>query len=164
MKSKNSGSLHLSACAKVFEPGLLFLPLELTTSLGLPTVSINFNMSREEPFQSKKESEQYTISFFPPLPHTEKHFFTRAAIDKVAIRDALNLHDARELLLFVFARKQWVAGVKFGKDTSETPHVDRHVVRHAQDDLGRAVETTLNVSVHLFILQTTASKVNDFDA
>src|SRR5687768_5979085 len=39
MKSRNNGSLHLRACPKVFEPGRRFLPLELTTNLGLPMVS-----------------------------------------------------------------------------------------------------------------------------
>src|SRR5690554_2022197 len=58
IKSRNNGSLHLRACPKVFEPGLRFLPLELTTSLGFPSGS---NHSDE----CKGEKDISTIDFSP---------------------------------------------------------------------------------------------------
>lgn len=39
MKSTNSSSLHLRACARVLEPGLRRRPLEFVTGLGVPLVS-----------------------------------------------------------------------------------------------------------------------------
>lgn len=39
MKSTNSSSLHLRACASVLDPGLRRRPFEFTTGLGAPLVS-----------------------------------------------------------------------------------------------------------------------------
>ncbi len=39
MKSTNSSSLHLSACASVLDPGRRLRPFEFTTGLGAPLVS-----------------------------------------------------------------------------------------------------------------------------
>lgn len=76
----------------------------------------------------------------------------------------MDLHDAGQLLLLVLSRKEGISRVELSKDASQGPHVNGHVVRHAQNDLGGAVETGLNVGVHLFILKTTASKINNLDA
>lgn len=77
---------------------------------------------------------------------------------------SLDLHNATELLLFIFAREEWVSCIELGEDTSQTPHIDSHVVRHAKNNFRRTVETALDVGVYLLVLQTTASKVNDLDA
>ena len=71
-----------------------------------------------------------------------------------------NLHDTRELLLFVFSREYRIACEQFGQYTSHTPHIDRHAIRHAQNDFRGTVETTLNISVHLFVLETARSEIN----
>ena len=71
-----------------------------------------------------------------------------------------NLHDTRELLLFVFSREYRIACEQFGQYTSHTPHIDGHAIRHAQNDFRRTVETTLDISVHLFVLETTRSEID----
>ena len=63
-------------------------------------------------------------------------------------RKAEDLHDTRELFDLVFSRKQRVAGVQFGDDASEAPHVDRCGVRQAEYHLRRSVEPRLYVRVH----------------
>lgn len=68
------------------------------------------------------------------------------------------------MLLFVLSREERISGVELGKDASQGPHVDGHVVRHAQNDLGGAVEAGLDIGVHFLILKTTASKINNLDA
>lgn len=58
------------------------------------------------------------------------------------------LHNASYLLHFALPWEERIACVEFGKDATQTPHVNGHAVGVTQDDLWRAVEATLNVGVH----------------
>ena len=55
---------------------------------------------------------------------TEEEVLPRALIDEVLVRQSEDLHDARELLLFVLSWEDGESGVKLGEDATETPHVD----------------------------------------
>lgn len=44
--------------------------------------------------------------------------------------------------------QDWIPGVELCQDAAEAPHIDGHVIVHAENDLRGAVETTLNVRVH----------------
>jgi hypothetical protein len=74
-----------------------------------------------------------------------------------------HLHNTGQLLLFVLSRKYGVPSEQLSKNAPQTPHVNSHTIRHAQNDFGGTVETALDVCVDLFILKTTRPKVNDFD-
>ena len=69
------------------------------------------------------------------LSHTEEEPLARAAVDEVLVRDAEHLHDASKLFLLVLTREDREAGVELSHDTPETPHVDRHMIVHAEYDL-----------------------------
>lgn len=58
------------------------------------------------------------------------------------------LHDAGYLLHLALSWEDRIACVEFGKDATQTPHVNGHAVGVTQDDLWRAVEATLDVGVH----------------
>ena len=116
---------------------------------------------------------------------TEEEALARAAVDEVLVRDAHDLHDARELLLLVLAGEDRVARVHLGEDAAERPdlrameerehsvsdgagepepsvsrkgtHVDGHRVVAAEDDLGRAVEARLDVGVDCEGVRATGS-------
>ncbi len=57
-------------------------------------------------------------------------------------------------------REEGVASVELGKDAGQAPHVNGGGVAQAQHDLRGAVETALDVAVHLLPLKATAAKVN----
>ena len=78
---------------------------------------------------------------------TKEELLSRTPVDEVLVRNAEDLHDARQLFLLVLAGEYWEAGVKLGEDAPEAPHVDGHMVVHSEDDLGRTVESTLDVRV-----------------
>ena len=78
-------------------------------------------------------------------------------------RRAKDLHDTGKLFLFVLARKDWIAGVELGQDTPQTPHINGHAIRHAEDDFGGTVESTLDICVHLLIFKAAGAKIDDFD-
>lgn len=94
----------------------------------------------------------------------EKDLLAGTLIDKVSVRHTLDLHDARKLLLFVLSREQRVTRIQLCKNTTKRPHVDCHIVRHSQNDLGRPIESGLDVRVHLLVFETTASEINHLDA
>lgn len=71
----------------------------------------------------------------------EKHVTARAQFNDVVRRDTLDLHDVRELLCFILARKQWVTCVKLGHDAAERPHVNAGSVRDAQNNLRCAIKS-----------------------
>ena len=66
--------------------------------------------------------------------HTKEESLSLTAVDEVLIRDAENLHDTRELLLFILAGENREPSVKFCQNTAKTPHVDGHVIVHAQNN------------------------------
>lgn len=59
-----------------------------------------------------------------------------------------HLHYASYLLHFTLSREEGIACVEFSKDAAQTPHVNGHAVGVTQDDLRRAIETTLDVGVN----------------
>ena len=78
---------------------------------------------------------------------TKEELLSRTPVDEVLVRDAEDFHDARKLFLLVLAGEYWEAGVELGEDAPEAPHVDGHMVVHSEDDLGRAIKSTLDVRV-----------------
>lgn len=74
-----------------------------------------------------------------------------------------HLHYTSKLLLFIFSRENGIPAVELRQDTPQTPHINRHAVRHAKNDLWRAVKTTLDIGIHFLILETTGPKIDDPD-
>lgn len=93
----------------------------------------------------------------------EEEPFPRAAVNEVLVWGPQYLHNTRQLLLLVFTGEDGEASEQFGKDATQTPHINAHVIVHAKDDLRRTVEAALNVRVDLFVFEAAAPKVNDFD-
>lgn len=81
------------------------------------------------------------------VQHTKEESLAGAAVDKVLVWGPKNLHDTRQLLLFVFTGEDGETSVQLSKDAAQAPHVDGHVIVHAKDDLRRTVEATLNIRV-----------------
>lgn len=54
-------------------------------------------------------------------------------------------------------------GIKLGHDATQTPHVDGHMVVHAQNDFRRSIKPALYVGVDLLVLEAATTKVNDLD-
>ena len=73
---------------------------------------------------------------------------------------AAELNDAGKLVGLILAREQRTARGQFGQDAAETPHVDRQAVARAEDHLGRAVETRLDVRVDALVLVTARPEIN----
>lgn len=67
MKSTNSSSLHLRACARVLDPGLRLRPFEFVTGLGIPLVSVKSHCKlfrkmlylKLKAYRKKASSENY---------------------------------------------------------------------------------------------------------
>jgi len=93
----------------------------------------------------------------------EEEPFTGAAVDEILVGGPQDLHDARQLLLFVFAREDREASEQLRKNATQAPHVDGHVVIHAKDNLGRAVKATLNVCVDFLMFKAATAEVDDFN-
>jgi hypothetical protein len=72
-------------------------------------------------------------------------------------------HNACKLFLFIFAGEDGITGEQFGKDTSKRPHINRDSIAHSQNNFRRAVKAGLDICVHLFVLEATASKINNLD-
>lgn len=64
---------------------------------------------------------------------TKKQAFPRAAVDKFFVRNPQNLHDAGKLFLLVLAWEDREAGVEFGHDTPQAPHIDGHMIAHPEN-------------------------------
>jgi hypothetical protein len=89
---------------------------------------------------------------------TEEESLSGATIDEVLIWGPQNLHDTRQLLLLIFTRKDRESRIELGEDATQTPHVNSHVIVHAQDNFRRPIETALDISIDyawLSILGTT---------
>ena len=67
------------------------------------------------------------------------------------------------MILLVLSREERVANVELIEDAAETPHVDCPVVWYTEDDFGCSVESRLDISVYLFVLETATAKINDLD-
>jgi len=77
---------------------------------------------------------------------------------------AEHLHEAGNLLHFVFSWEDGHAGVEFTQDGTERPHVDGHRVGQSENHVGCALEAALNLGVHPFVHQTRTAEVYHFDA
>lgn len=93
----------------------------------------------------------------------EEELLPGTALHQMSVRRSKYLHDTSELLLFVFSWEQRIASPELSQDATKRPHVDTQPVGAAENNLRTAVETRLNVRVHLLFLLATASKVNDPD-
>jgi len=93
----------------------------------------------------------------------EEQLLAGALFNKMLFWRAKDFHDASELFLLVLPGEDWDSSVKLGQDAAKAPHIDRHAVCHAKDDFRRPVKSRLNIRVHLFILKTAGSEVDDFD-
>jgi hypothetical protein len=94
----------------------------------------------------------------------EKQIASARYFEQVRARDIFELHDVGELVLFVFAREEGVAGVELGEDAAEAPHVDSTCVGNPEDYLWGAIEARLDVSVDSLVLETARAVVNNLDA
>ena len=72
-----------------------------------------------------------------------------ALLEHVSGRHAEHLHDLVHLIELVVAVEQRLARVHLHENAAETPHVDGHVVREAEQHLRRPIEPTLNVLIQL---------------
>lgn len=82
----------------------------------------------------------------------EEESLSGATIDEVLIWGPQNLHDTRQLLLLIFTRKDRESRIELGEDATQTPHVNSHVIVHAQDNFRRPIETALDISIDLLML------------
>lgn len=69
------------------------------------------------------------------------------------------LHDASQLVSFIFPWEQWVACVQLCYDTAQAPHVNSHSIRMTKNHLGGAIKAALNIGVH-WIKDQTRSKMS----
>lgn len=72
--------------------------------------------------------------------------------------------DAGQLIRFVLAGEERVAGVEFGENATERPHVDGHAVFEAEYHLGRTVEARLDVGVDALVFVAGGAEVDDLVA
>ena len=79
-------------------------------------------------------------------------------------RRAEQLHYEGELLLLGFAWEQRVPREELGQYAPERPHVYCWLIRNAQNDLRRSVESALDVGVDPFVLEAARAEVNELDA
>lgn len=93
----------------------------------------------------------------------EEELLARAPIDEILVGQSKHFHNASELFLLVLAREDGVSSEHFCENAAETPHIDRHVVIHAKNDLWRPVESGLNVRVHFLVLEAAGAKVDHLD-
>mmetsp|Transcript_15893 Transcript_15893/g.40454 ORF Transcript_15893/g.40454 Transcript_15893/m.40454 type:complete len:246 (+) Transcript_15893:226-963(+) len=84
----------------------------------------------------------------------KKHFDSCCAFKYPLRRHTTNLHDTRQLFNLILARVKWVASVQLRENTSEGPHIDRHIIRNAKDHFRRAVEAALDVCIYTLVFKT----------
>ena len=78
-------------------------------------------------------------------------------------RYSFDFHYTLHLFFLVFTSKNWESYIKFVKDASERPHVDRRSITNTQHNFWGSIESWLNISVKLLIFIRTATEVNNFD-
>ena len=107
----------------------------------------------------------------PAPAHTHTHIlarthafacrpFARGALNKRLLWHAQNLHDALDLLGFVFPGKQRVPRVQLCEHTTQRPHIDGHAVAQPQNYFRRAIETRLDVRVDAFVDEAARPEVD----
>lgn len=65
--------------------------------------------------------------------------------------------------MLVLTGENGVASIELREDTTQTPHIDGHTIRHAKNDFRRPIKSALDVGVYLFVLETTRTKVDHLD-
>lgn len=78
----------------------------------------------------------------------------------MTIWQAQHFHDTGQLILLVLAGEDGVPRMQFGENAAQTPHINGHVVVHAENHFWRAVKAALDIRVHFFILETARAKIN----
>lgn len=73
---------------------------------------------------------------------------------------AQDLHETGHLLGLVFAWEQGHARPQLRNDAPERPHVDRRGLGKPQNHVWGSLESTLNISLHSFVHETTAAEVD----
>lgn len=86
-----------------------------------------------------------------------------ALFDQMLLGRPKDLHYARKLLLLILAGEDRIPRVQLGQDTPQTPYINRHAVRHAQDHLRRSIETALDIGVDFLVLKAARPKVDCSD-
>mmetsp|Transcript_5227 Transcript_5227/g.9010 ORF Transcript_5227/g.9010 Transcript_5227/m.9010 type:complete len:258 (-) Transcript_5227:402-1175(-) len=86
-----------------------------------------------------------------------------AALKEVTGRQTENIYDLPQLVGRIFSFEQGPTSVEFHEDTSKAPNVHRSGISKAEQDLGRAVVTTLDVRTRIVPNATGATKVCHFD-
>lgn len=79
------------------------------------------------------------------------------------VRRTKHFHYTSQLFLFVLTRENGVSSQELGKNTTNTPHIYRHAIGHSQNDLGRTIESRLNVGIHSLVLVTAGTEIDDLD-
>lgn len=74
-----------------------------------------------------------------------------AAFEQFGAKLASDLHDCFQHLVVAVAGKQDLARVELVQRAADRPHVDRVVVRHSQNNLGRSVEPTDQIRGNLVV-------------
>lgn len=91
------------------------------------------------------------------------YIFAADGLYDILRRSSKKLGDDGELIDVVLARKEWFAFQHLGKDTTGTPDVDLYIVfLPCQHDLWRPVVARRNITSHLGVLDTSQTKVADF--
>lgn len=78
---------------------------------------------------------------------TKEYSFPFPLLNELSVWIPKDLHDTGQLFLFILAREDGKSSVHFRQDAAEAPHVDSHVVLDAQNDLGRSIESTLDIRI-----------------
>ena len=84
-------------------------------------------------------------------------------IDELVWRPAEHFHDTSQLLDLVLAGEERIAGVEFGEDATQAPHVNRRAVGQTEDHLGATIEPRLDVRVDALVAVARRAKVDDLD-
>ena len=86
-----------------------------------------------------------------------------ARVEHASRRQSEHLDDSCQLVVLARPREERQPQKELDGDTAQTPHVDRRGVGHAEQDLGRAVESRLDVRVDRLSFVAGRAKVDDFD-
>jgi len=75
------------------------------------------------------------------------------------------VYNQLHLFTLICARKEWESGEKLNQNAAKGPHIDLLVVgEQAEHDIGRTVESTLDVGVDDLVLEATGSKICNHNA
>jgi len=71
-----------------------------------------------------------------------------------------DVYNQLHLFTLICARKEWKSGEKLYQNAAKGPHIDLLVVgEQAEHDIGRTIESTLDVRVDDLVLEATGSKI-----